>query len=60
MQVADWLSARPDLTAEVPGLWTPTGMVCDVCHAVQLDVQLAEKGGRWRARYKACGAGSVP
>ena len=60
VQVADWLSARPDLTDEVPGLWTPTGMVCDVCHAGQLEARLAETGGRWQARCKACGAGSVP
>lgn len=54
--LADWLSARLDLADEVPGLWTPTGMVCDGCHAGQLEGLLTKAGGRWRVRCAKCGA----
>lgn len=54
--LADWLSARSELADEVPGLWTTTGMVCDVCHAGQLEGLLTETGGRWRTRCRGCGA----
>ncbi len=54
--LADWLSARLDLADEVPGLWTPTGMVCDWCHAGQLEGLLPKPGGRWQVRCRGCGA----
>jgi hypothetical protein len=53
--LADWLSARLDLAEEVPGLWIPTGSVCDVCHAGPLEGLLTKPGGRWRVLCATCG-----